>query len=155
MTAETIITAKKAVIEVLLHKPYRGLPRTAGWGDPEPHTRDLLIGSLDMLLGREQKLVSAVRKVLPVLARNQTEHGHIPSLVHDPDNRGASDTTPLFILARGFYRMVSGENDFLEDAARRAMRWMDYQSPYDSVMVAQASPSSSRGLASPKRIWWL
>jgi hypothetical protein len=137
---ETIATAKQAAIEVLLHNlrgPYRGLPRTAGWGYPEPYTRDLLIASLGMLLSREQRLVNAVRKMLTVLARNQTKRGHIPSLVHDPGNRGASDTTPLFILALGFYRNVSGEGDFLEDAARRAMRWMDYQSPDDSVMVAQ------------------
>jgi hypothetical protein len=140
MTAENITAAKKAAIEVLLHNlhgPYRRLPRTAGWGYPEPYTRDLMIASLGMLLSQEQKLISAVRKVLTVLALNQTERGHIPSLVHDPGNRGASDTTPLFILALGFYRIVSGENDFLEDAVRRAMRWMNYQSPYDSVMVAQ------------------
>ena len=137
---KTIAAAKQAAIEVLLHNlrgPYRGLPRTAGWGYPEPYTRDLLIASLGMLLSREQRLVNAVRKMLTVLARNQTKRGHIPSLVHDPGNRGASDTTPLFILALGFYRNFSGEGDFLEDAARRAIRWMDYQSPDDSVMVAQ------------------
>jgi len=34
--------------------------------------------------------------VLETLAKNQTERGHIPSLVQDNDDRGASDTTPLF-----------------------------------------------------------
>ena len=41
--------AKEAAIQVLLHNargPCRGLPRTAGWGYPEPYTRDLMIASL-------------------------------------------------------------------------------------------------------------
>jgi hypothetical protein len=45
-----------AAIELLLHNlrgPHRKLPRTAGWGHPEPYTRDLLIASLGMLLSRE------------------------------------------------------------------------------------------------------
>ncbi|MHC4207814.1 MAG: glycoside hydrolase 100 family protein, partial [Planctomycetota bacterium] len=47
--------AKKASLEVLLHNnhgPYRGLPRTAGWGYPEPYTRDLLISSFGILTTR-------------------------------------------------------------------------------------------------------
>ncbi len=42
---QEIKEAKKAAIEVLLHNahgPYHGLPRTAGWGYPEPYTRDLM-----------------------------------------------------------------------------------------------------------------
>jgi hypothetical protein len=38
--------AKQAALEVLLHNahgPFHGLPRTAGWGYPEPYTRDLMI----------------------------------------------------------------------------------------------------------------
>ncbi len=41
--------ASKASLEVLLHNargPYHGLPRTAGWGYPEPYTRDLMISIL-------------------------------------------------------------------------------------------------------------
>ena len=41
--------AKNAAVEALLHNshgPYRSLPRTAGWGYPEPYTRDLMIASL-------------------------------------------------------------------------------------------------------------
>jgi hypothetical protein len=36
---QTIEEAKQAALEVLLHNakgPYQGLPRTAGWGYPEP-----------------------------------------------------------------------------------------------------------------------
>jgi len=43
---QKIEEAKKAAIEVLLHNahgPYHGLPRTAGWGYPEPYTRDLML----------------------------------------------------------------------------------------------------------------
>ena len=45
----SIQEAKLAALEVLLHNacgPYDGLPRTAGWGYPEPYTRDLLISAL-------------------------------------------------------------------------------------------------------------
>ena len=37
--------AKEAATDVFLHNahgPFQGLPRTAGWGYPEPYTRDLL-----------------------------------------------------------------------------------------------------------------
>ncbi len=46
---EGIEEARQAAIEVLLHNrkgPYQGLPRTAGWGYPEPYTRDLMISLL-------------------------------------------------------------------------------------------------------------
>jgi len=49
---QEIERAKKAAIEVLLHNahgPYHGLPRTAGWGYPEPYTRDLMIPSWVLL----------------------------------------------------------------------------------------------------------
>ena len=42
-------SAKTAALEVLLHNangPFDNLPRTAGWGYPEPYTRDLLISFL-------------------------------------------------------------------------------------------------------------
>ena len=99
--------AKKAALEVLLHNahgPYQGLPRTAGWGYPEPYTRDLMISILGIGVSGNQKLLDSIRKVLETLAKNQTEHGHIPSLVHDNDDRGASDTTPLFLLAAGIFQ---------------------------------------------------
>ena len=92
--------AKAAAIEVLLHNlhgPYRGLPRTAGWGYPEPYTRDLLISGLGAMVSGEKRLVASLRRVLETLARNQSPRGHIPSLVHDGEDRGASDTTPLFL----------------------------------------------------------
>ncbi|MCJ7522995.1 MAG: amylo-alpha-1,6-glucosidase [Dehalococcoidia bacterium] len=139
--------AKLAAMEVLLHNsngPYRSLPRTAGWGYPEPYTRDLLISSLGILSSGNVTLIKKLRRVLDTLAKNQSQHGHIPGLVHDPEDRGSSDTTPLFILSVGFFRQFTGETDFLEEAVRKAMLWMEYQSPDDRVMVAQLPTSSWR-----------
>jgi len=139
--------AKEAAIEVLLHNahgPYRGLPRVAGWGYPEPYTRDLMISSLGVLVSGNEKLVKSLRRALEVLARNQSGLGHIPSLVHDPEDRGASDCTPLFLMAVGIFRQVTGEQDFLEDAVQKAMKWMEYQSPTARVTVAQLPTSDWR-----------
>src|SRR5262245_57768246 len=99
--------ARQKAVEVLLHNmqgPYHGLPRTAGWGYPEPYTRDLMISLLGIAVSENQSLLRSIRRVLETLAKNQTEHGHIPSLVHDPQDVGASDTTPLFLLALGIFR---------------------------------------------------
>ena len=139
--------AKKAALEVLLHNahgPFHGLPRTAGWGYPEPYTRDLMISILGIAASGNQKLLNSIRKVLETLAKNQTEHGHIPSLVHDNDDRGASDTTPLFLLATGIFRKVTGEVDFLAEAVEKALIWMSYQSPSDRYLVAQQPTSDWR-----------
>ena len=142
-----IETAKKAALGVLLHNshgPFHSLPRTAGWGYPEPYTRDLMISILGIAVSGNKKLLESIRKVLETLAKNQTEHGHIPSLVHDSEDRGASDTTPLFLLAAGIFRKVSGEPDFLSEAVEKAMVWMDYQSPTDLSLVAQQPTSDWR-----------
>ena len=142
-----IEAAKKAAIEVLLHNshgPFHGLPRTAGWGYPEPYTRDLMISIMGIAVSGHDKLLASIRKVLQRLAKNQTEHGHIPSLVHDADDRGASDTTPLFLLAAGIFRKVTGDDDFLNVAVDKAMLWMDYQSPSDRSLVAQQPTSDWR-----------
>ena len=139
--------SKNAALNVLLHNlkgPYHGLPRTAGWGYPEPYTRDLLIASLGILVSGNEKLINSLKQVLQTLAKNQSLHGHIPSLVHDSEDRGASDTTPLFLLALGLYRKVTGEKTFLEEAAEKALVWMDYQSPDDRVMVGQLPTSDWR-----------
>ena len=91
--------AKHAALEVLLHNnhgPYYGLPRTAGWGYPEPYTRDLLISSLGILTTKNGKLIKSLKHILETLAKNQSPLGHISSLVHDPEDRGSSDCTPLF-----------------------------------------------------------
>ncbi len=43
---QKIEEARQMAVKVLLHNmegPYAGLPRTAGWGYPEPYTRDLMI----------------------------------------------------------------------------------------------------------------
>ena len=142
-----ISRAKKAAIEVLLHNslgPFKGLPRTAGWGYPEPYTRDLLISSLGVLASGNERLIKTLRRVLETLAKNQSQLGHIPSLVHDGEDRGASDTTPLFIMAAALYRKVVGETDFLEVALQKAMKWMEYQSPTNRFLVAQLPTSDWR-----------
>jgi hypothetical protein len=139
--------AKKAALEVLLHNahgPYHGLPRTAGWGYPEPYTRDLMFSILGIAVSENQMLLKSIRRVLKTLAKNQTEHGHIPSLVHDKEDRGASDTTPLFLLGVGIFRKVSGESDFLNEAVEKALTWMEYQSPSDRYLVAQQPTSDWR-----------
>src|ERR1035437_7531737 len=137
---QEIEDAKKAALEVLLHNahgPYMGLPRTAGWGYPEPYTRDLMFSIFGIAVSGNIKLLDSIRKVLVTLAKNQSEHGHIPSLVHDKDDRGASDTTPLFLLGVGIFRKVSGESEFLHEAVEKALLWMEYQSPSDRYLVAQ------------------
>ena len=139
--------AKKAALKVLLHNahgPFHGLPRTAGWGYPEPYTRDLMFSILGIAVSGNQKLLDSIRKVLQTLALNQTEHGHIPSLVHDKEDRGASDTTPLFLVGVGIFRKVTGETEFLHDAVEKALIWMEYQSPSDRYLVAQQPTSDWR-----------
>ena len=144
---QEIEEAKKAALEVLLHNahgPYHGLPRTAGWGYPEPYTRDLMFSILGIAVSENQKLIESIRRVLEALAKNQTERGHIPSLVHDKEDRGSSDTTPLFLLGVGIFRKITGEHDFLQDAVRKALTWMEYQSPSDRYLIAQQPTSDWR-----------
>jgi len=144
---QEIEDAKKAALEVLLynaHGPYSGLPRTAGWGYPEPYTRDLMFSILGIAVTGNKKLLGSIRKVLETLAENQTRLGHIPSLVHDKEDRGSSDTTPLFLMTVGIYRKVSAEPDFLTEAVEKALIWMEYQSPSDRYLVAQQPTSDWR-----------
>ncbi len=139
--------AKEAALQVLLHNnygAYRNLPRTAGWAYPEPYTRDLMICSLGVLTTQNKRLLKSLRRVLQTLANNQSMLGHIPSLVHDPQDRGSSDTTPLFLMAAGIYRKVMKEDDFLEHAVLKALGWMRYQSPTDRYLVAQLPTSDWR-----------
>jgi hypothetical protein len=143
---ELITRAKDAALEVLIHNSRgpRGLPRTAGWGYPEPYTRDLMICSLGILTTRNEKLLKSLRKVLETLAKNQTELGHIPSLVNDREDRGASDATPLFLMAVGLYRMITGEKGFLKEAAQKSLTWLRYQSPPNRCLIAQQPTSDWR-----------
>ena len=139
--------AKKAALEVLLHNdsgPYHSLPRTARWGYPEPYTRDLLISGLGVLACGDQRLVKSLQRVLQTLAQNQTRLGLIPGLVHDANDLGSSDTTPLFLLLVGIYRKEMGEAAFLEEAVQKALTWMEYQSPSNQTMVAQHPTSDWR-----------
>ncbi|MGO9644646.1 MAG: glycoside hydrolase 100 family protein [Candidatus Bathyarchaeia archaeon] len=145
--SDDIKQAKRAALDVLLHNmhgPCDGLPRTAGWGYPEPYTRDLMISSLGILASGNQRLTSSLRHVLKTLARNQSPRGLIPSLVHDPQDVASSDTTPLFLLAVACFRMTTGEVSFLEKTVQKAMTWMDYQSPSDRIIVAQQPTSDWR-----------
>jgi len=144
---QLIAEAKKAALEVLLHNakgPFHGLPRTAGWGYPEPYTRDLMFSVFGIAVSDNPKLMESIRKVLETLAQNQTKHGHIPSLVHDKEDRGSSDSTPLFLLAAGIYRKVTGESEFLKEAIEKSMLWMEYQSPTDLYLIAQQPTSDWR-----------
>jgi len=142
-----IENAKAAALEVMIHNAhgsYRGLPRTAGWGYPEPYTRDLMICLLGVLTSENKKLIATYKKVLETLAKNQSPHGHIPSLVHDPQDRGSSDCTPLFLIGAGLFRKATGDNSFLEEAIERSLTWMQYQSPSDRIIVAQFPTSDWR-----------
>ena len=124
---EEIGKARIAAIEVLRHNahgPFDGLPRTAGWGYPEPYTRDLMISILGIAVTGDLDLIATIRRVLESLANKQTLHGHIASLVHDSDDRGASDTTPLFLLGVGIFRKLTGETDFLAEAVAKSLLWM-------------------------------
>ncbi|MEI8037072.1 MAG: glycoside hydrolase 100 family protein [Verrucomicrobiota bacterium] len=143
----TVPQAKQAALDVLLHNaagPYDGLPRTAGWGYPEPYTRDLLISALGILASGNEVLLLSLRRVLETLARNQSPRGQIPSLVHDPEDRGASDTTPLFLLVLGMFRRFTGDAGLLSEPAARALQWMDYQSIEDRLLVGQQPTSDWR-----------
>jgi hypothetical protein len=139
--------AKAAALGVLLHNahgPFQGLPRTAGWGYPEPYTRDLLISTLGILASGNHELLDSLRRVMARLAANQSPLGHIPSLVHAPEDRGASDTTPLFLLALGLLRRETEPAGYLEAEAQKALRWMEYQSTDNRVMVTQQPTSDWR-----------
>lgn len=139
--------ARQAALEVLLHNirgPVDGLPRAAGWGYPEPYTRDIMISAFGILVSGNEELIDALRRTLETLAKNQTKRGHIPSLAHDPKDLGASDTTPLFLIGLALYRRYTGQDRFLEKAANKALTWMEYQSPDDSLMVAQQPTSDWR-----------
>ena len=143
----SIDQGKEAALRVLLHNargPCQGLPRAAGWGYPEPYTRDLMISALGFLATGNEELADALRRTLVALATNQTKRGHIPSLAHDPADRGSSDTTPLFLFCLALYRRSAKQPEFLDEAARKALIWMQYQSPDDLVMVAQLPTSDWR-----------
>ena len=144
---QAVAKARAAAIEVLLYNARHGrglLPRTAAWGYPEPYTRDLLISALGILVSDNRELIESLRGVLRCLAKNQSILGHMPSLVDAPFDRGASDTTPLFLVALACYRKGSGRQKYLDLAASKALTWMTYQSPDDLVMVAQQPTSDWR-----------
>ncbi len=139
--------AKQAALEVLLHNvhgPFKGLFRTAGWGYPEPYTRDIMISAFGILASGNERLIRGLKRVLEILAKNQTPRGHIPSIAHDSTDRGASDTTPLFLIGVALYRQVMNEPEFLAEAAQKALTWLEYQSPSDRVIITQQPTSDWR-----------
>jgi hypothetical protein len=103
-----------------------------------------MISSLGFLVTGNEKLADALERTLVALANNQSLHGHIPSLAHDPSNRGSSDSTPLFLFGLALYRLATNQPAFLHEAAEKALRWMQYQSPDDRVMVSQLPTSDWR-----------
>ncbi|MDP4206289.1 MAG: amylo-alpha-1,6-glucosidase, partial [Bacteroidota bacterium] len=144
---QVIEEAKQAAIEVLLHNAhgtYHGLPRTAAWGYPEPYTRDLMLSLLGIAVTGNAILIESIRKTLEMLSHTQSPHGHIPSLVHDKEDRGASDTTPLFLFAVAIFRRITHNPEFLDEAVQKALTWMEYQSPSDRCLVAQLPTSDWR-----------
>jgi hypothetical protein len=143
----SIEQAKAAALNILLHNatgPFEGLPRTAGWGYPEPYTRDLMISALGFLATGNAQLADALERTLVALANHRSPHGHIPSLAHDAANRGSSDSTPLFLFGLAIFRIATNQPEFLLEAAEKALRWMLYQSPDDRVMVSQLPTSDWR-----------
>lgn len=144
---DLIKSAKTAALKVLLHNlkgPFLNLPRTAGWGYPEPYTRDLLIAVLGIAASKNPTLIHSMRSVLETLAENQSEKGQIPSLVHDKNNLGSSDTTPLFLMATGIFRKLTHPPLFLENAVKKALLWMAYQCPTNHYLIAQQPTSDWR-----------
>lgn len=142
-----IAAAKKAALEVLLYNARgtkHGLPRTAAWGYPEPYTRDLMLAIFGVAVSGNSELIASYRKVLEKLSETQSEKGHIPSLANDKEDRGASDTTPLFLLGVGIYRKLLKDPDFLKEPVEKALLWMEYQSPADQYLVAQQPTSDWR-----------
>lgn len=140
MNWDAIEQARRSAIQVLKNNasgPFHQLPRTATWGYPEPYTRDLLWSILGIAVINDESLLLQYKKVLNTLADNQSAHGHIPSLVHDKEDRGASDTTPLFLLAVGIMRKLFKQPDYLYSATEKALSWMEHQSPTDRVLVGQ------------------
>jgi hypothetical protein len=103
-----------------------------------------MISALGFLATGNEELADALSRTLVSLAANQTALGHIPSLAHDPADRGASDTTPLFLFGLALYRRSTKRPEFLNEAAQKALKWMQYQSPDDMVMVAQLPTSDWR-----------
>lgn len=142
-----IEAAKSAAVEVLLHNSHgtvANLPRTAGWGYPEPYTRDLLISVLGIAVSGNAELLQSAKNVLLTLAENQAKDGQIPSLVNDKKNRGSSDTTPLFLIAVGIFRNILQDSHFLEEAVNKAITWMEYQCPTNHYLIAQQPTSDWR-----------
>ncbi|HEX2905665.1 MAG TPA: glycoside hydrolase 100 family protein [Phototrophicaceae bacterium] len=141
-----IAAAKDAALHVLRHnaRGLHGLPRVAGWGYPEPYTRDLMISSLGFLISGDLVLINILQRVLESLARHQSPHGQIPGLAHTPHDLGSSDTTPLFLIALALFRQTIHQPDFLDDAAQKALNWMIYQSSDDRGLVAQQPTSDWR-----------
>ncbi len=138
---------KEAALEVLRNNavgPFMGLPRTAAWGYPEPYARDMMISALGFIVSRDAQLFSALRDVLAALAKNQSPLGQIPSLANDPQDLGSSDATPLFLVILSIFQKVTADPDYLSDAAYKAMTWMAYQSPDETMLIAQQPTSDWR-----------
>jgi hypothetical protein len=142
-----IAEASEKAIEVLLYNSRNGrnrLPRTAGWGYPEPYTRDIMISALGISVSGNDELVSALQRTLLSLTENQSSLGLIPGLADDATDLGASDTTPLFLMGLAIYRQVVNDPAWLADAAMSAFNWISHQSTSAGVMIGQQPTSDWR-----------
>lgn len=137
---DRIAAYRRAAIDIMLHNARsgrEGLPRTAGFGYLEPHTRDLMISALGICGSGNEELLDSLGRSLRSLADCQSPLGLIPGLADDPSDLGSADTTPLFLIGLAAYRRAADRPHYLEDAATRALEWMEYRSPTDRVLVAQ------------------
>jgi len=94
-----------------------------------------MISGLGFLATGNQELADALRRTLMALAENQTARGLMPSLAHDPADRGSSDATPLFLFGLALYRKSSNQPGFLDEAAQKALKWMQSQRPCLAVCL--------------------
>jgi len=143
--AMTVAAAREVLCRNAMANRRCGLPRTAAFGYPEPYTRDLMISSLAMFAMEDGFFEAAIGRVLESLADNQSPLGHIPSLADEPHDRGESDTTPLFLIGLAAHRRKTGSRArTLDSTARKALSWLEHQSPGDRVIVAQQPTSDWR-----------
>jgi glycogen debranching enzyme len=104
----------------------------------------MMLSSFGFLTLEDGEIPRSVRTILETLAAHQSPLGQVPSLANDPSDLGASDTTPLFLVGLGLYRRRSGEAGFLQEAAEKALQWMAYQSPDNTLLVSQQPTSDWR-----------
>ena len=144
----SIDQAKEAALRVLLHNargPFQGLPRTAGWGYPEPYTRDLMISALGFLATGNEELADALRAHAGGAGDESDAarpHPIARARSWRPWRQRYDAAVPLWAWHCTGDR--ANQPEFLDEAAQKALKWMQYQSPDDMVMVSQLPTSDWR-----------